>query len=175
MTPLTRLTSSSRSLLLLALLFAFNISARSQALGERQTIPGGAFTVRFPDGWKVEELAEKKALHAVGTKDRAMQARDIEFSGSVQELKDHSMEALKKNFEGFKLLDSEPFKTKSGLAGILVQFEAVKQGTKIRQMMFFLEGRPGHKAFITCGFLANADSKENRNLYEEVASSIRLE
>jgi hypothetical protein len=176
MNPIALLTSSSWSRFFAIVLFFVTCTcAWSQTLGERKTVPGGAFTLRFPDGWKLQELAEKKALHAVGTNDRAIQARDIEFGGPVQELKDQSMEVLKKNFEEFKLLDSEPFKTKSGMNGVLVHFEAAKKGVKIRQMMFLLDGRPGHKAFITCGFLANADTKENRTLYEEVASSIRLD
>lgn len=163
--------------LALGLFFVAASHGFAQALGERATVPGDAYTVRPPDGWKIEKNTEKKSLHATSTDGSGfnLQARDIEYPGTVKALIDVSMEGVKEMNPSTKVLDSEPFKTKSGLEGTLVHIELTVSGVEVRQMLFFLNGKAGHKIFFCCGFPKDADSKKTRAFYEEVASTIRLD
>ncbi len=174
--PASALCSLAFRWLALVLLAAFGVSAQAQDLGERLSIPGEGFSFRVPDGWKITRDEKAKSLTAEGTEDMAIYGQEVAFSGPLSELIKDSLTALDKHFVDFKKLDTEDFQTKSGMKGKLITFEhrTTKDGPKVRQMLFFFEGRQGHKIFITCGFRADADNRANRARYEDVAQSIRL-
>ncbi len=147
------------------------------ALGAREAAPRGAFSIQAPAGWTIEKDEQKVSIRARESSGLALEAREVAYPGSAQSLADASMEGLANTYPDFKKISTDPFSTASGLKGVEFVFEHRLKagGPMIRQVIFFMDGRPGHKVFATCGILAERFTPEVHELYRRVAGSIQAE
>ena len=152
-------------------LLGSSVSLHAQQLGERQTVPGGGFSLRTPEGWVVKKDESGHLLTATESKGTNLQARDLPTDLPIASIIDVSMKAMAEQ------LDTDAFKTKSGLIGteIFIELRRTDDEILVRQMIFFFEGRPGHKIFVACGVAADQENKAIQSLFEEVVSTVRIE
>ena len=162
--------------LALAIFFCCSLCVRAQELGERQTAPGGGFSIRLPNGWKVTTIEQDGALQAQGPNgNMKLKAQEVSWSGSLSDFVNQLDQDMRNRNPSFKILDTNPFQTESGMKGTEVFSEMRAPGNPLmREMIFFFDGRPGYMVYVVCVVLGRRDNKAVHSLYEDVVTSLRL-
>ena len=165
--------------LALAIFLCCCLCVRAQELGDRQTAPGGGFSIQLPNGWTVTKNDQTAALIGEPRKhDMKVIAREIFSTGLLADVVSQVMEDSSKRYSDFKVFQTDTFQTNSGMKGteVFVELRGEKTGDPLtRQILFFFDGRPGYKVFVVCSALATGVNKTVQNLFEEVINSLRLE
>jgi hypothetical protein len=171
---MTRLFPAALRFLLLAATVALGLTAAAQELALREMLPGRGFSIQVPEGFDATKNTEKGSLSCTRPSDRAtFEAREVEFDGELSVLAKAASDAMEKQLADYKLIEQKPFTLKSGLKGLKLYLEMrpSKGGPIVRQMLYFFDGRPGHKGFVTCGALAKDDPKLHP-LWDKVVGSV---
>ncbi len=168
------LLSSARILALVFTVALLGMTVEAQELALREMLPSRGFSIQVPEGFDVTKNTKKGSLSCSRPSDRAtLEAREVEFDGKLSVLVDASVKSMKEQLEGFKVLEQKPFALKSGLKGLKLYLEmrGANDGPIVRQVIYFFDGRPGHKGFVTCGALLKDDAKLH-GLWDKVVGSV---
>ena len=151
-------------------------AAGTVELAARELAPGKAFSVQPPQDWKVTKVDAESAIAAARGDGLNFKARHIGAGLTMGQFIDASMNALKAKYPDFKIFSKTPFTTKSGIKGQEVAMQhSTQNGTQVRQIMFFLEGKANGLIFMACGVRADLFTPEIAALARTVASTIAEE
>jgi hypothetical protein len=143
----------------LVLSMALTVHADAQKAERQDFGGGGLFSYVLPNGWKVAEFPGLKFKISRGepVKDFAPNIIVIDetYTKSLDDYAKDNIAAMKKMFQGMKLLGQSDFKTADGTRAIKLLTERYDEGAKknLRQI-YYLYDAGNTKLVVTCSNIA---------------------